>query len=1168
MEQALTLIADAKRTKATRLDLGNCGLTELPDALFELIWLEELILSTGWYEYNFEKKEWETITSENKGEANRIQHLSHKLGLLKSVKKLVVAGKYDAKWDLSDLAPLKELTNLQQLYVHSTQVSDLAPLKELTNLQLLSVYSTKVSDLSPLKELANLQILDVSSTKVSDLAPLNKLANLQQLEVYSTKVSDLAPLNELANLQILDVSSTKVSDLAPLNKLANLQQLYVHSTQVSDLAPLKELANLQQLSVHSTQVSDLAPLKELTNLQILDVSFTQVSDLAPLKELTNLQILDVSFTQVSDLAPLKELANLQQFYLSSTQVSDLAPLKELTNLQLLSVYSTKVSDLAPLKELANLQQLDVSSTQVSDLAPLKELANLQLLSVFSNQVSDLSPLKDLIRKGLPVKRSNPTSWKDTGIYVNDCPLDKALIASIKKGHKAVLHYFEQPKVPLYEARVLVLGEPRAGKTTLRRKLKNHKAPMPTQQESTKAFEVEIEPYKCHVEKEGEKNLLTYHLWDFGGQDYYRLLHQLFVAEQSVYVIVTDTDRNKNEEEIDFWLETIQRLGRDKNGRYGPVLLLQNPKTNREGSDFPDLKKRYPFWQQNERFVINLNALAENTEAFDKQELEQFKRFKATLERSFCQLDHIGKQMPANWVRVRKALARHEKDNWITTEQFYTICTDQGIRDKEEKTDLLDIFHMLGYVLHYKNTALQGMVVLRREWVTDALYRVLDDAIVNKNKGWFRQEDAEKIWYEPQYENRTRELLALMQEFKLSYLNESSKKHIVPAKLPEDMEDLPDWDTTQNVSLHLQYDWLPRAVPIQLIVTLHDNLVELEHGEQWIWRRGAVLDGRKLDLKNVQVRILENWRDSKIEISAKGEHSEVLIRTIMAAWRKVNEPFEDKVIVQKQILCACETCQKAARPFVFEYEDVLNAIEAADKLYCNKSRQGFLAASILKGLFDQSTVALDIFEKRGHGLDKELYDLIAEGNLEKALEKLSENGDNEWTVDLKRRYNKLKAAQIKNLIPFDEQSQEESRIVNDLLAYLNNSRDLGTGFFGRVRRVDRAEWFETPGKQGIVFKPVFNINVRNDNKNLNVQKTDPALSKEVAELKEMLAQLNAEARTKLKDFVETLPEPEDEAEKASTGKQILKWLNKNAEGIAVNVAASGYYDGLKFLFGIG
>jgi internalin A len=40
---ALQLIREAKEQHLTRLDLGNCGLTELPDELFELVWFYCLI---------------------------------------------------------------------------------------------------------------------------------------------------------------------------------------------------------------------------------------------------------------------------------------------------------------------------------------------------------------------------------------------------------------------------------------------------------------------------------------------------------------------------------------------------------------------------------------------------------------------------------------------------------------------------------------------------------------------------------------------------------------------------------------------------------------------------------------------------------------------------------------------------------------------------------------------------------------------------------------------------------------------------------------------------------------------------------------------------------------------------------------------------------------------
>ena len=511
-----------------------------------------------------------------------------------------------------------------------------------------------------------------------------------------------------------------------------------------------------------------------------------------------------------------------------------------------------------------------------------------------------------------------------------------------------------------------------------------------------------------------------------------------MAEQSVYVIVTDTDRNKNEEEINFWLETIQRQGRDKNGQYGPVILFQNPKTQREGGEFVDLKKRYPFWRQPDQFVINLNALDEkNTETFDRKELSNFRRFKAHLEDSFCQLDHIGREMPKQWASVRRALSKFEKNNHITVEHFYAICKSKGIDRAAEQEDLLDIFHTLGYLLHYKNSALKGMVILNREWITDALYRVLDDAIVKRNKGWFRKEDAEKIWYEPQYKNRSSELLALMQEFKLSYFNQTSQKHIVPAKLSEYTEGFPDWDAAHNVRLHLQYDWMPRAVPTQLIVSLHNYLVESPDGEQWIWRSGGVLDGKQLELNEVQVKIEDDWRNNRIEISAKGKHSEMLIRTVMKEWRAVNQPFEDKVKVDKIILCSCEKCGISNKPFEFEYEEVLDAQAANDTLKCNKSRKELSAADILRGVFDETTALVDAFTRKGGRLSEEVQELLSEGKIKEAFEKLTEQTKDDFIIQLQSRFANWNQNKDKGILSNDEINLERNKIVNSLLSYLSD-----------------------------------------------------------------------------------------------------------------------------------
>ncbi len=265
-------------------------------------------------------------------------------------------------------------------------------------------------------------------------------------------------------------------------------------------------------------------------------------------------------------------------------------------------------------------------------------------------------------------------------------------------------------------------------------------------------------------------------------------------------------------------------------------------------------------------------------------------------------------------------------------------------------------HILGVIMHYQDNEILGnMVILNRQWATDALYRVLDNEIVTAKKGWFSKSDAKKIWDEPKYKDKTNELLELMNEFKMCYLNDSTKRYVVPSKLQLDPPENPKWNDNENVSLHLQYDWLPRPLVTQLMVTLHKFIAE---EQTWIWRRGAVIDGAELDAKDAQARIVENLKGNKIEISARGKLSEYLIKSIMDKWKELNQLYEGKVEVNRIIICNCERCKVEKHPFEFDYGDVLDAKAANDKLRCNKSRRDMTASEILRGVFDENTVDQD------------------------------------------------------------------------------------------------------------------------------------------------------------------------------------------------------------------
>ncbi|WP_373549319.1 COR domain-containing protein [Haliscomenobacter sp.] len=311
MEEALQRIQENKRTKSKILDLSRLELTELPNELWECVWVEELNFGRSHY-WNEEKNAWDYY--EDRGIcSNRLSSLPLSISNFRHLTLLFL----DAN-PITDLAPLRLLTHLKSLDLSDTSVSDLSSLSALVNLTTLNLIYTQVSDLSALTPLLNLNSLYLRFTKTTDLSPLSSLINLTTLNLSYTHVSDLSPLSSLTNLSHLDLGHSHVSDLSPLSSLLNLNYLDLKFSSVHDLAPLSSLTNLDSLYLSATAVSDLDPLGSLLNLEFLFLGGTSVSNLEPLCHLRNLKWLELSATPVSyfplELLFLPELEMLELDY--------------------------------------------------------------------------------------------------------------------------------------------------------------------------------------------------------------------------------------------------------------------------------------------------------------------------------------------------------------------------------------------------------------------------------------------------------------------------------------------------------------------------------------------------------------------------------------------------------------------------------------------------------------------------------------------------------------------------------------------------------------------------------------------------------------------------------------------------------------------------------------
>jgi Leucine-rich repeat (LRR) protein len=289
--------------------------------------------------------------------------------------------------------------SVTNLTINGQLTAGLGGIECLTNLQMFSAFNANVTDITPLAGLTKLTQLNVGANHITDFSPLAGLTNLTSLDVFAMKSNsaDLARIATLTKLQVLNLTlDSSVADISPLLSLTQLFALELESPTVTNLTPLGQLTSINSLYLGTVQVSDIGPLGNLTNLVVLTVDgkVTDLSPLAPLTRLLNLEVQqDFSLTDISVLstfASYKFIQNLKIDYCGS--LSNITVLSGMSSLTTLELPFTQVTDLAPLASLTGLQKLNLQGNHIVDISPLSGLTALTTLDLSSNAIVDISPL--------------------------------------------------------------------------------------------------------------------------------------------------------------------------------------------------------------------------------------------------------------------------------------------------------------------------------------------------------------------------------------------------------------------------------------------------------------------------------------------------------------------------------------------------------------------------------------------------------------------------------------------------------------------------------------------------------------------------------------------------------------------------------------------------------
>ncbi len=626
--------------------------------------------------------------------------------------------------------------------------------------------------------------------------------------------------------------------------------------------------------------AELFELSELTSLSVQGHRIKTIPE--SITRLVNLRTLNLSENEFGDLPGfVQDLQQLMEINLNSNEFSEfpdvLTGLQNLTYLYLSKNQLTALPD--SFTQLSKLNTLNLAGNRFGTFPEsIVRLENLKTLNLMENRL-----------KTIPQSVTNLQNLKY--LFLADNPLINPPIEIARQGIEAIREYFRQLKQEgvdyLYEAKLLVLGEGGAGKTTFARKILDANYAL-RDEDTTRGVDV----LKWSFPLAGNQQFMV-NIWDFGGQEIYHATHQFFLTKRSLYTLITDT--RKEDTDFYYWLNVADLLSGGS-----PLIIVKNEKQDRH-REINERQLKGQFDSLKEVLATNLATNRGLEEV--KEEIKHYIR----------KLPHIGSPLPKTWVRVREQLEKDPR-NYISLEKYIEICEANGFAEPRDSLQLSSYLHDIGVFLHFQDDPLlKRTVVLKPKWGTDAVYKVLDNKTVIRNMGRFTQNDLETIWDTPEYKEMRDELLQLMMKFKLCYeIPTQAGVYIAPQLLTENQPEY-KWDDKENLLLRYTYEFMPKGLLTQFIVVMHPYIWQ----QNTVWKSGVVIERDQ-----TRAEVIEYYGKREVQVRVAGPEARDFMTIIRHELRRIHEAYK-KLRYDEWIRCNCSACKDSQEPHFYTFAELLD-----------------------------------------------------------------------------------------------------------------------------------------------------------------------------------------------------------------------------------------------------
>jgi internalin A len=614
-------------------------------------------------------------------------------------------------------------------------------------------------------------------------------------------------------------------------------------------------SGITELNLSGKGLTVLPPeIGQLTKLERLDLSDNDLTALpSEICQMMSLYWLHLSRNRFADVPPeIFKMTQLTHLNLSNNKLTEL-PLElfKLTNLIQLYLYHNTLSKLPPaICQLTHLETLDLNSNELAALPQeIGQLTNLTRLKLASNNFDELPP--EICQ--LPKLKE---------LDLRKTPLVSPPLAIAEQGIEAMRNYFillQKEGRPLNEVKLLLVGDGEAGKTSLVRRLLDEAF----NQHEDATHGISIRSWAM----EANQQEIKVNIWDFGGQEIMHATHQFFLSKRSLYVLVLD---GRKDERPEYWLRHIESFGGDS-----PVLVVLNKQDSNPAFDLDRLAllRKFPGIRQFFRTSCKTG--------------EGIAQFKEALIKELAQVPMIGIRWPQSWFRVKQSLIDIGR-SCISHEEYDGLCAKAGVAGEENRSALLDFLHDLGVFIHFKDYILNTTYVLNPDWITNAIYKLINAEQTVESKGRLRLDSLGEILPAGNKGTHTYPLdthayiIELMKKFQLCWRIDEETV-LIPQLLPVPQPKF-SFDESSSLRFVLHYPhFLPPSVMPRFMVKVHRDI----KADQ-CWRTGVVLVNEEF---GVEALVKVDNETRKISIFVNGLWRKDYFAVLLLCFREINSSFE-------------------------------------------------------------------------------------------------------------------------------------------------------------------------------------------------------------------------------------------------------------------------------------